>query len=103
MTAQATFDHLSTNLSLSHQGESGQMFGKQCIKVGGKAAVALFKDNLVFKLPAAEVQQALLLEGSELWDPSGKGRTMKEWVQIPIDHEDKFSRLATLAADYVSP
>jgi len=59
------------------------MFGKKCVKVGGKAAVALFKDNLVFKLPANEVQQALSLEGSELWDPSGKGRAMKEWVQIP--------------------
>ena len=78
------------------------MFGKKCIKINGKAGVALFKDYLVFKLPEGPHSAAMSLHGSSLWDPSGKGRAMKEWVQIPIEHSAKFEEFAEASANYVS-
>lgn len=40
---------------------------------------------MVFKLTGGIHQEALSLDGSQLFDPSGKKRRMKEWVQVPKD------------------
>ena len=95
------YENLVTYLTDNFDATSGQMFGKRCIKINGKAGVALFKEYLVFKLPKEKLEEALSLEGSTLWDPSGKGRAMKEWVQIPIIHRAKFEAYAKSAAEYV--
>ena len=55
----------------------------------------------MFKLPKESLEEALSLEGSSLWDPSSKGRAMKEWVQIPMKHRAKFEAYAKSAAEYV--
>jgi len=102
MTAEKEFEKLTKNIADSHDGVAGQMFGKRCIKVNGKAAIALFKENLVFKLKDKDHAKALTLKKSELWDPSEKGRAMKEWVQVDIAHKKLFAEFAAAAADYVS-
>ena len=56
---------------------------------------------MVFKLKDKAHKEALSLDGSKLFDPSGKGRAMKEWVQVPFDYSDKWKRFATSAFDYV--
>ena len=101
MTAEKEFKNLVEHLTSTHNAESGQMFGKKCIKINGKAGVALFKDCLVFKLPEETHSIAISLKGSCLWDPSGKGRAMKEWVQIPVNHSSKFIEFAEASANYV--
>lgn len=63
---------------------ASQMFGKPCLKVGGKAFLAQHKDAVVFKLGSPDHERALAMEGSVLWDPSGKGRPMREWVAVPV-------------------
>ncbi|RYY84426.1 MAG: hypothetical protein EOO15_19405 [Chitinophagaceae bacterium] len=63
--------------------ESGQLFGKPCFKKGGKAFTCFFQNEMVFKLTGAEHANALSVAGARLFDPSGKGRPMKEWVQVP--------------------
>jgi hypothetical protein len=80
---------------------AGQMFGKQCLKVGGKAFLALQGDVLAFKLGSPEHGKALSLPGSALWDPSGKGRPMKEWVAVPVSSSRSFKSLAKGALEYV--
>jgi len=95
------YNNLIEYLTNEYNGVSGQMFGKKCIKVNNKAAVALFKEYIVFKLPKEEVVDTLALDGSVLWDPSGKGRPMKEWVQLPIEHKSKFKSLCIKSAEYV--
>jgi len=95
------YNNLIDYLAKEYSGVSGQMFGKKCIKVNNKAAVALFKEYIVFKLPKGDVVEALTLKGSALWDPSGKGRAMKEWVQLPIEHEPQFKSLCIKSAEYV--
>lgn len=79
-----------------------QMFGKPCYKINKKAFVCFFKESMVFKLNNEIHQEALSLDASELFDPSGKNRPMKEWVQIPYDYKDKWQFYAEKAANYVS-
>ncbi len=80
----------------------GQMFGKPCFKVGKKAFCCFYKNCMVFKLTGEWHQEAMSYDGSELFDPSGKGRAMKEWVQVPYDYKYEWALLAQKSAEYVS-
>jgi hypothetical protein len=95
------YNNLVHYLESEYNAVAGQMFGKKCIKVNNKAAVSLFKEYIVFKLPKDDVTQTLALSNSKLWDPSGKGRAMKEWVQLTIEHKSRFKELSIKAAEYV--
>ena len=79
----------------------GQLFGKRCFKINGKAFCCFFQNCMVFKMDKEHVSKALVLEGAKLFDPSGKNRPMKEWVQIPIDHKDNWKDYAEYAFKYV--
>jgi hypothetical protein len=78
-----------------------QMFGKPCFKINGKAFICFFQNEMVFKLKGDTHKEALGLKGSQLFDPSGKKRAMKEWVQVPYIHEKKWKSFAKQALDYV--
>ncbi len=80
----------------------GQMFGKPCVKVKGKAFLAQLKEAVVFKLSGAAHEKAMSQRGALLWDPPGKGRPMKEWVALPITAKSNFKTLAAAAYDYVA-
>lgn len=98
-----TYEAIAESLAASHGTVSSQMFGKPCLKVGGKAFAAFFKDCMVFKLGREEMP--LLLDqypGSELWDPSGKGRAMKDWLQVPADYAEDWSSRAKQALTFVA-
>lgn len=79
-----------------------QLFGKQCYKIEGKPFVCFFEDGMVFKLNGQTHKHALQLEGSCLFDPSGKKRPMKEWVQVNVSHRSIWRDLALEAFAYVS-
>jgi hypothetical protein len=81
--------------------EESQMFGKPCFKVNGKACMCFFNGDMVFKLADQVHAEALSLDGSKLFDPSGKGRAMKEWVQVSFDYKDQWAKFARAAFDYV--
>lgn len=57
---------------------------------------------MVFKLTDPHHADALALDGSILFDPSGKGRPMKEWAQVKFEHQKQWAELANAAHDYVS-
>ena len=78
-----------------------QLFGKPCYKIGGKAFCCFFNDDMVFKLTTNDHAAAYSLDGSELFDPSGKNRPMKEWVQVPYDYKENWEEFAQSAAKYV--
>ena len=102
MSAEDEYTKIVEYLVSARNATAGQMFGKKCIKINGKAGVAFFKDCLVFKLPEEPHTLAMSLQDSVLWDPSGKGRAMKEWVQVSIEHKDKFEFFANEVADYIT-
>ena len=81
--------------------EQSQMFGKPCFKIHGKSFVCFFQDMMVFKLTEEAHPKALLFEGALLFDPSGKKRPMKEWVQLPFEHKDHWDLFAEEAKKYV--
>ncbi|HYF03754.1 MAG TPA: hypothetical protein VEC36_10290 [Patescibacteria group bacterium] len=78
-----------------------RMFGKPVFKKGGKAFVAFHDDAMVFKLTGEAHHEAISLDGSQLFDPSGKKRPMKEWVQVPYVHRHKWAAFAEAAMEYV--
>lgn len=80
----------------------GQMFGKACLKVNGKAFVAHQQDLLAFKLTAPHHAEALSSPHAALWDPSSKGRPMKEWVALPPPPGKKSTTFAAAARAYVA-
>jgi hypothetical protein len=82
--------------------ETGMLFGKPCFKINGKAFVCFFNNCMVFKLGGDDHSTALSYDGTKLFDPSGKGRAMKEWVQVPYDYAGKWEKLAKAAFEYVS-
>lgn len=92
--------YLQTGTSVSNAEES-QLFGKPCFKINGKAFVCFFNDEMVFKLSGESHAEALSLDGTQFFDPSGKGRPMKEWVQVPFHYNDCWISFAQRAADYV--
>ena len=79
----------------------GQLFGKLCYKINKKAFCCFFENEMVFKLSGEMHSEALSLDGSQLFDPSKKGRPMKEWVQVPFDYQEKWKAFAEAAAAYV--
>ncbi len=83
------------------EAEKSQMFGKPCFKIKGKAFVCFFQDEMVFKLSGEDHSKALTLDGAKFFDPSGKGRAMKEWVQVPFLYAENWSNLTKSAHNYV--
>jgi hypothetical protein len=81
--------------------EQSKMFGKPCLKIEGKAFACFFQNEMVFKLEGDDHKNALAFKGAQLFDPSGKKRPMKEWVQVPYTHKAKWEELAKEALSYV--
>ncbi|MCC6720604.1 MAG: hypothetical protein IT243_00250 [Bacteroidia bacterium] len=81
--------------------EQSQMFGKPCFKVNSKAFICFFQNEMVFKLNGTVHTDAINLESAKLFDPSGKNRAMKEWVQIPFKHSEQWKNFAIEAKKYV--
>src|SRR2546425_3481191 len=100
MTSRARYDEIGDDLAAKDPGvELSQMMGMPCIKAGGKMVIGYESTGeMVFKLPDAKHKKALLLDGAKLFDPSGKGRPFKEWVQVPAAHESEWPDLAETAA-----
>ena len=89
-----------TGLAVKGAGQS-QLFGKPCFKINGKAFVCFFEKCMVFKLSGDEHETAFGLKGSKLFDPSGKKRPMKEWVQVSFTHKAQWPVFAKAALQYV--
>lgn len=81
--------------------EPGKMFGALCFKTpNGKAAAMFWHNYLVVKLNGEARDEALSLDGTQLFDPMD-GRPMKEWIQIPYIYHDRWKEFALSAAEYV--
>lgn len=79
----------------------GKMFGALCMKMpNGKSAAMFWKDNIVVKLHGKRLQEAMGLTGAKLFEPM-EGKPMKEWVQIPFDHKNKWKTFAEESAKAV--
>ncbi|HEX9370901.1 MAG TPA: TfoX/Sxy family protein [Roseiflexaceae bacterium] len=99
---RAAYDAIAAELALASASTTGQMFGMPCLKAGGKAFAGFFQGAMVFKLGAPTYAQALALAGARLFDPSGRGRPMREWVEVPAAHLAEWRGLAEAARQYAN-
>lgn len=78
------------------------MFGMPSVKVNGNAFMGFEKGEMVFKLKGETHTRALAIPGASLFDPSGRGRPMKEWVSVPAAASDLWTDFADAALAYVA-
>lgn len=100
-TPEFSFEGIGKRFGEVHYVALGKMFGVLCMKVNGKAFAAFHEDAMVFKLSSEKHAEAKNLPGSVLFDPSGKNRLMKEWVQVSFDHASQWPDLAEASLQYV--
>lgn len=100
--SEETFETIADRLAGRDGCARSKMFGKKCVTVNGNGFLAFFQGDMAAKLAGDRHREALALEGAELWDPSGKGRPMKEWVRIPARHLSRWNGLAEAAREYVA-
>lgn len=98
----ALFEKVMAELGESDHATAGKMFGMPCGNIGGKACAGLYQDDMVFKLGGEAHAKALALAGAHLFDPSGMGRAMKEWVVVPNEHSAKWPDIGGRALAYVA-
>ncbi len=100
---QAAYEAVVSEMIATSPTTSGKMFGMPCLKhSNGKAFAGYSEGAMVFKLGGASHAEALALAGSRLFDPSGRGRPMKEWVVVPFEHVLRWLEFARNAFDYVA-
>ncbi len=97
---RAIYDGVATEIVASSPATTGKMFGMPCLMNNGKAFAGFAKEAMVFKLTALAHAEALALPGARLFDPSGRGRPMKEWVELPAEHADRWLEFGQEALDY---
>ena len=95
------YNSIGEILTKKHKAEISKMFGKPCLKINGKAFACFFNGDMVFKLDPDTHKKASAMKGSKLFDPSGAGRPMKEWVQVKPVHEKEWMKLSEAALRYV--
>jgi hypothetical protein len=100
MATEKVYEAIEAELTSKKEVSAGNLFGKACVKLGTKALVAFHKNEMVFKLTAADQKEIIALKGAHLWDPSGSGRPMKEWTCLPEVHAKKWPELAGQALKY---
>jgi len=96
------YNKIGQKFTDQHGTSVGQMFGKPCLMTDKKAFAVFFKGEMVFKLGQQEIN--LLIDkypNSTNWDPSGKKRPMKDWLQVPVNYSDDWESLSKQALDYV--
>jgi len=100
--SRAEYDAVVSEMLASSPATSGMMFGMPCLKNNGKAFAGFYQGAMVFKLGGSRHAGALALSGARLFDPSSRGRPMKEWVEVPGEHASRWLELAQEALQYVA-
>jgi hypothetical protein len=100
--AQVLFDEIAAQLAKQPGVVRAKMFGMPSVKINGNAFMGFEKGAMVFKLRGEDHLRALAVPGASLFDPSGRGRPMKEWVSVPATASDLWTDFADAALAYVS-
>lgn len=79
---------------------ASKLFGKPALKdVEGKAFACLHDGELACKLGQGTqaYTEAMAMDDTHLFDPSGAGRPMRDWVSLPATHADRWAEFASAA------
>lgn len=99
---EALFAQAEAQFSGRAEVTQGKLFGHPCLSVQGKAFMVRFHDDLVFKLGRERATVLLEAHGElRLFDPSGKGRAMRDWVQAPVSFSHEVSAWSEASCAFV--
>lgn len=100
MTAEEDFKQVAAELA-DLGARISKMFGHPALKdQAGKVFASLQNDGaMVFRLvrDTPEHTAALALPGASLFDPSGQGKAIKDWVVVPHSSAKEWTALAEAA------
>jgi hypothetical protein len=86
--ALAAFAAVLDEVAVAGEIERAVWFGTPAAKVEGKIFMALWRGTLVARLGADEVGQRVLARDGVRFDPSGKGRAMKDWLETNAEYAE---------------
>src|SRR5436309_14407268 len=98
---RAEYDAVAEEVTATSSAITGKMFGMPCLKNNGKAFAGFYQSAMVFKLKAPWHGEARALSGARLFDPSGLGRPIMAWVDVPFDDAASWLELAREPLHYV--
>jgi hypothetical protein len=98
----AAFDAVLDELAVHAGVERALWFGAPAAKVEGKIFLALWRGALVARIGADEVGARVLAGDGVRFDPSGKGRAMKDWLEADAEPDD-WTELGAAALAFTSP
>ncbi|NBE94076.1 hypothetical protein FE391_26370 [Nonomuraea sp. KC401] len=100
MSAEQDFQRVGAELADLGVRISSMMGNPSLKDRAGKVFASLQRDGaMVFRLvrDTPEHKAALQLAGASLFDPSGQGREVKDWVVVPHSAAEKWTDLAEVA------
>jgi hypothetical protein len=100
--ALAAFAAVIDELAVSSGVQRAVWFGVPAAKVEGKIFLALWRGALVARIGADEVDARVLAGDGVRFDPSGKGRAMKDWLEADAEPDD-WPELGAAALAFTSP
>lgn len=76
-----------------------QMMGRPMLALDRRMFACLEGDRLGVRLGAgtAEHAAALALPGADLFSPGARGRSFRGWVEVPVEHADRWPDLVAAA------
>jgi hypothetical protein len=83
-----TYKHVVEQLLADPSVSEGQMMGMPALKAHGKMFGGCFEGKLVVKIGRERVRELIDAGRVHPFDPSGRGRPMKDWAQVPEPDED---------------
>ncbi len=84
--------------------QAGIMFGWQCYTYKRKPFLFFDKNSgqaMVFKLDPDSLIDAMSLSGADIFNPGDKGKPMKNWVVVPLQHHLLWEELALKAFENI--
>ncbi|MDR2281276.1 MAG: hypothetical protein LBE07_10540 [Gordonia sp. (in: high G+C Gram-positive bacteria)] len=98
--AHDVFDPMCDKLFARPNVDIGPMFGSEGVRVLGKVfAFVAGRGELVVKLPSDRIDA--LMETGVGARMEMRGRVMREWMHVGLDHADDWDSLMTEAHDFV--
>ena len=102
LSADEMYERIAARLGQYPLVTCRKMFGVPSIFVNGNTFLAYYQEAMAFKLRGEDHARALAVPGAQRWDPSGRGRPMREWVCLPPGQAARWDEFADLAYEYVA-
>jgi hypothetical protein len=100
-TGAELFERLADRWALESAVTKSTMMGFPCLRSGGKffASVDRAAGNLVVKLPAGRVAEAIAAGEGAAFAPNG--RVFREWLAVPASRADRWEAYVRAAYAFV--